>query len=108
MSNASIPSPETPPTPPEDGGCGSHTCACREEETAGYPEFDARTVPHAVRHASIFGALGALPVGSGMILVAPHDPLPLLAQLEERTPDAFDVSYVERGPDAWRLAFLRR
>jgi uncharacterized protein (DUF2249 family) len=43
-----------------------------------------------------------------MVLVAPHDPLPLLRQLEQRAPETFDVSYVERGPDAWRLRFLRR
>jgi len=42
-----------------------------------------------------------------MVLVAPHDPLPLLAQIEQRSPGAFEVRYVERGPEAWRLAFVR-
>ena len=41
------------------------------------------------------------------MLVAPHDPLPLLAQIEQRSPGAFRVDYVERGPEAWRLTFLR-
>ena len=87
---------------------GSHSCNCGEKDSAGYPELDARAVPHAIRHATIFGALDAVRPGGGMILVAPHDPLPLLAQIEQRSPGAFDVSYVERGPEAWRLAFVRR
>jgi uncharacterized protein (DUF2249 family) len=89
-------------------GHGGHSCNCGEVDGAGYPELDARAVPHAIRHATIFGALDAVPLGGGMILVAPHDPLPLLAQIEQRAPGAFEVSYVERGPEAWRLAFVRR
>ncbi len=84
-----------------------HHCNCGEKEGEGYPELDARAVPHAIRHATIFGALDAVKPGGGMVLVAPHDPLPLLAQIEQRSPGAFDVSYVERGPEAWRLAFVR-
>ena len=93
----------------DDDGCGSsdHSCTCGESDVAGYPELDARVVPHAIRHATIFGALDAVHPGGGLILVAPHDPLPLLAQLERRAPGAFQVSYVERGPEAWRLAIVR-
>ncbi|CAM3549637.1 DUF2249 domain-containing protein [Occultella aeris] len=83
-----------------------HTCACGGTEVAE-PELDARTVPHPIRHATVFGALDAVQPGASMILVAPHDPLPLLAQLEQRRPGAFDVIYVERAPQAWRLRFTR-
>lgn len=83
-----------------------HVCGCHEVDDAGYPELDARIVPHAIRHATIFGALDAVAVGQGLVLVAPHDPLPLLAQVEQR-PGAFDVTYLERGPEAWRLQFIR-
>jgi uncharacterized protein (DUF2249 family) len=89
-------------------GCGGHSCSCGEVDSPGYPELDARQVPHAIRHATIFGALDAVRAGDGMVLVAPHDPLPLLAQVEQRFPGAFEVSYLERGPEAWRLAFVRR
>jgi uncharacterized protein (DUF2249 family) len=41
------------------------------------------------------------------VLLAPHDPLPLLAQIEQRWPHVFAVRYVERGPETWRLAFTR-
>lgn len=86
----------------------SHACGCHETDGDGYPELDARAVPHAIRHATIFGALDAVTVGNGMVLVAPHDPLPLLAQLEQRDPGGFGVRYLERGPEAWRLLFERR
>lgn len=90
-----------------EGGCGGHQCSCGEVDAPGYPELDARAVPHAIRHATIFGALDAVRPGGGLELVAPHDPLPLLAQVEQRSPGAFEVSYLERGPEAWRLLFAR-
>ena len=92
--------------PERQGGCGGQ-CSCGEVDGAEYPELDARAVPHAIRHATIFGALDGVAPGGGMVLVAPHDPLPLLAQIEQRSPRAFEVRYVERGPEAWRLAFVR-
>jgi len=89
------------------GGCGGQ-CGCGEQDPAGVlPELDARAVPHAIRHATIFGALDSVGPGSGMVLVAPHDPLPLLAQLEERSPGVFSVDYLEQGPEAWRVRFVR-
>ncbi|MET9887440.1 DUF2249 domain-containing protein [Streptomyces sp. NPDC006430] len=90
----------------KSGGCGGG-CGCGGSDDADVPELDARAVPHALRHATIFGALDAVPPGRAMVLVAPHDPLPLLAQIEARTPGAFEVEYVERGPEAWRLLFTR-
>ena len=65
-------------------------------------------MPHAIRHATIFGALDGIGSGEALVLVAPHDPVPLLAQLEQRSPGVFAVSYLERGPEAWRLRLLRR
>ena len=90
-----------------EGGCGG-VCGCGGQDPDGVlPELDARAVPHAIRHATIFGALNSIGSGSGMVLVAPHDPLPLLAQLEERSPGLFGVDYLERGPETWRLRFIR-
>jgi len=42
-----------------------------------------------------------------MVLIAPHDPLPLLKQIEQRSPGVFEVDYLEQGPEAWRLSFAR-
>jgi uncharacterized protein (DUF2249 family)/iron-sulfur cluster repair protein YtfE (RIC family) len=89
------------------GGCGGE-CGCGQQDPAGaLPELDARAVPHEIRHATIFGALDSVGPGSGMVLVAPHDPLPLLAQVEQRSPGRFSVDYLERGPEAWRIRFVR-
>ncbi|MFF8633546.1 DUF2249 domain-containing protein [Streptomyces pilosus] len=43
---------------------------------------NVREVPHAIRHATVFGALDAVPAGTAMVLIAHHDSLPLLAQIE--------------------------
>ncbi|MGZ4615553.1 MAG: DUF2249 domain-containing protein [Actinomycetes bacterium] len=91
-----------------DAGCGGHACTCGEVDGPGFPELDVRPVPHAIRHATVFGALDAVAPGGGMVLVAPHDPLPLLAQVDQRFAGAFAVDYLERGPEAWRIAFVRR
>ena len=85
-----------------------HPCACGEAESAGHPELDVRSVPHSIRHATVFGALEAVPPGAGLVLVAPHDPRPLLAQIDRRTAGAFTVTYLTRGPEVWRLELVRR
>lgn len=89
------------------GGCGG-TCGCGGSDDADVPELDVREVPHALRHATVFGALAAVPAGRAMLLVAPHDPLPLLRQIEDRHPGAFAVEYRQRGPEAWRLLLTHR
>ena len=90
-----------------DTPADEHTCNCHDEPDPDHPVLDARAVPHAIRHATIFGALDAIQPGGGLILIAPHDPLPLLDQIKKRSPAMFSVSYLERGPEAWRLSFFR-
>lgn len=89
------------------GGCGG-TCGCSGSEDTDVPELDVRDVPHALRHATVFGALDAVSPGRAMVLVAPHDPLPLLAQIEGRNSGAFTVEYLTRGPEAWRILLAHR
>ncbi|WP_431842094.1 DUF2249 domain-containing protein [Calidifontibacter indicus] len=83
-------------------GCG---CGCTDAEL---PALDVRPIPHALRHGAVFGALSALRPGSAMVLIAPHDPKPLLAQIAEREGDAVEVTYLVEGPDAWQLRLARR
>ncbi|HQH08895.1 MAG TPA: DUF2249 domain-containing protein [Phycicoccus sp.] len=90
-----------PLTEKNSGGCG-----CGEHDEP-IPELDVRAVPHAIRHATVFGALTAIKSGGSMILVAPHNPLPLLAQIDERENGAISVSYLDEGPEAWRLKLTR-
>ncbi|GAB3706163.1 DUF2249 domain-containing protein [Mariniluteicoccus flavus] len=84
-----------------------HRCGCGEQ-AAALPELDARQIPHAVRHGAILGALSQVQPGFGMVLVAPHDPLPLLKQIDDTFGDSFERSYLQQGPDAWKLEFQRR
>jgi uncharacterized protein (DUF2249 family)/iron-sulfur cluster repair protein YtfE (RIC family) len=88
-------------------GCGGHTCSCGEKDGPALPELDVRAVPQVIRHATVFNALESVAPGAGVLLIAPHDPLPLLRQIEKRWPGVFEVSYLQRGPDAWRLELVR-
>ncbi|MFA5606424.1 MAG: DUF2249 domain-containing protein [Leucobacter sp.] len=83
------------------------SCACggHDEEL---PELDVQTIPHAVRHSAIFGVLDGLRPGFAVVISATHDPVPLLQQLGERSPDQYDVEYLDRGPERWRLQIRRR
>ncbi|MGJ6980421.1 DUF2249 domain-containing protein [Aestuariimicrobium soli] len=90
-------------------GCGGH------DEVL--PELDARAIPHAIRHGAILGALGQLTPGKGLVLVAPHDPKPLLRQITDIFGDSLTVTYDQRGADspqadgadaAWKLRMVRR
>ncbi|MFJ4232498.1 DUF2249 domain-containing protein [Cellulosimicrobium cellulans] len=87
---------------PEEG----HTCGCAHDDAEIV--LDVRTIPHAVRHGVVFGALEELAPGDGLVLVAPHDPLPLLAQLEGREPGAFDREYLSREATEVSIRLTRR
>ncbi|MDN5572185.1 MAG: DUF2249 domain-containing protein [Propionibacteriaceae bacterium] len=80
-------------------GCGHH-----DDEL---PLLDARIIPHAIRHAAILGAVASLTPGRAMGLIAPHDPLPLLAQIRDAHGDDIEISYLDRGPESWTLKFAR-
>jgi uncharacterized protein (DUF2249 family) len=60
--------------------------------------FDARGVAKRFRHAAIFGALQSLNPGETMRFVNDHDPLPLLAQLQQAFGDKVAIEYVRREP----------
>lgn len=82
-------------------------CACGGHDDA-VPVLDVRQIPHAIRHATVFGALTAIAPGFSLDLVAPHNPLPLLAQVEERQPGAFAVTYLVEGPQDWTVRLTRQ
>lgn len=74
----------------------------------GLPELDARAIPRAIRHGAVIGAFGQVRPGPAMVLAAPHDPVPLLKQLSGIEGDALEVSYLQQGPDVWRLRLARK
>jgi len=71
-----------------------------------YP-FDARGIAKRFRHAAIFGALDALNSGEIMRFINDHDPLPLLAQLEQRYGAAVSIEYKQRDPGQIVIDFVR-
>lgn len=86
-------------TPKSSCGCGGHD--------ESLPELDVRTVPHAIRHAAVFGVVDNLQTGASFVLVAPHNPLPLLGQIQQKHGDAITFEYLEEGPEAWKLKVTR-
>jgi uncharacterized protein (DUF2249 family) len=89
----------------QEGGCGGN-CTCGEQADAA-PELDARQIPPAIRHASIFGALSAVRPGDSMILIAPHAPIPLLEQIEAAEPGVWTSSISQAGPEEFRVRLTR-
>ena len=73
-----------------------HVCNHTTPE-ALYP-FDARGVAKRFRHAAIFGALDSLVPGETMRFCNDHDPLPLLAHMQQRYGDRVVIEYVQREP----------
>lgn len=71
--------------------------------TDATPELDVRTLIPAQRHALIFERVGALAPGRGFVLVNDHDPKPLYYQLEAEHPRQFAWTYLEQGPQVWRV-----
>lgn len=68
---------------------------------------DVRTIPHAQRHTIIFGILDELTPGARMEVTADHDPRPLRHHLETRFPGLFGWTYLDEGPDVWRVGIER-
>lgn len=65
--------------------------------------IDVRSLVPAERHAKIFELVDALTPGSSFVLVNDHDPKPLYYQLEAEYPRQFSWTYVEKGPEVWRV-----
>ena len=72
-----------------------------------YP-FDARGIAKRFRHAAIFGALDSLHPGETMRFCNDHDPLPLLAQLQQRYGEAVEIQYQQREAGNIVIDFVKR
>lgn len=73
------------------------------EELAGIPAIDVRTIPPFERHARIFSIVEALKPHQAFAIVSDHEPRPLQHQLQSRFPGLFGWTYVEEGPEVWRV-----
>jgi len=82
-----------------------HDCSTPVVSHGVYP-FDARGVAKRFRHAAIFGALNALEPGETMRFCNDHDPLPLLAQIDNYFEGRIKIAYVSRQPGEIVIDFL--
>ncbi|HUH54182.1 hypothetical protein ASD22_10345 [Rhodanobacter sp. Root480] len=67
--------------------------------------FDARGVARRFRHSAIFAAIGVLRSGETMRFINDHDPIPLIAQLNDRLGENLTVTYRQRDPGAIVIDF---
>jgi uncharacterized protein (DUF2249 family) len=76
-------------------------------ERSATNEFDVRTLAPAQRHKRIFEMVEQLAPGAAFVLVNDHDPKPLHYQLDAEYPGQFSWTYLEQGPDTWRVEIRR-
>lgn len=74
---------------------------------AANPELDLRGVPRLQRHPLVFAKFDALDIGESFELVNDHDPIPLHTQMDTMRPEQAEWSYVERGPEVFRVRVRR-
>ena len=78
-------------------------------ETETPPSFiDVRIVPPGQCHPRIFTMANALGVGEAFTIINDHDPKPLHYQLQAEYPGQFSWTYLESGPEVWRVNLGRQ
>ncbi len=70
--------------------------------------MDLRSIAPRERHALIFARFDALLPGQTLELINDYDPKPLRHQFEDRAPGAFNWSYLDVGPETWRVWIGKR
>lgn len=66
-------------------------------------QLDVRTIVPRERHRQIFEIVGALAPGDSLTITNDHDPKPLHYQLDAEHPGEYSWTYLESGPDLWRV-----
>ena len=70
--------------------------------------IDVREISPRERHPLIFQTFDDLKVGTAMRLVNDHDPKPLYYQFQAERGPVLDWTYVEEGPEVWRVSIGRK
>ena len=65
--------------------------------------IDVREIEPRVRHTVIFQLFEHLDKTNCLQLIADHDPRPLRLQLEAKHGNRCRWTYLESGPDVWRI-----
>ena len=69
--------------------------------------IDLRPLPRPQRHILVFNRFETLAPGETMEFVNDHDPLGLLHQFSVLLPGQFTWSYLDQGPEQWRVVVGR-
>ena len=79
-----------------------------ETEAVQEHVLDVREIPPQNRHPIIFGLFDGLEVGSSIQLIADHNPRPLRYLFEAEFGSKCSWTYLEQGPDVWRVRLERQ
>lgn len=77
-------------------------------ETTPKLTLDVRTIPPAHKHPTIFQTFDSLQPGEAFELLNDHDPKPLHYQLMYEHADEFTWTYLQEGPEVWRVRIGKR
>ncbi len=70
--------------------------------------LDVRPLPPRDKHLRIHQTFEGLKPGQAMLLVNDHDPNPLYYEFQAELPGQFEWSYLESGPEVWRVRIGRK
>jgi uncharacterized protein (DUF2249 family) len=76
-------------------------------EAAALQPVDLRSLMPMQRHQLIFQLVDELAPGSTFVFINDHDPKPLYYQLEAEHPRQFSWTYLQQGPEVWRVEIGR-
>lgn len=70
-------------------------------------KLDVRVIPPRERHPKIFEMFDALTENETFVLINDHEPRPLYYQFLHERPEQFSWTYLEEGPEVWRVQIGR-
>lgn len=70
--------------------------------------LDVRVIPPREKHPTIFRTFDALTGGEAFVLVNDHNPKPLFYEFQAERPGTFEWTYLEEGPEVWRVEIRKR
>jgi uncharacterized protein (DUF2249 family) len=85
------------------GGEQPRAAASRVETVEGERVVDVREIAPRIRHTLILQLFEHLDAVGSLQLIVDHDPRPLRLQLEAKHGSRCRWSYLEQGPDVWRV-----
>ncbi len=70
-------------------------------------ELDVRIIPPRDKHPRIFQTFDSLNPGEILLIINDHDPRPLKYQFEFERPGKYGWTYLEEGPEVWKVEIAR-